>query len=697
MLIENKVNRVLRLLGNEAANDPRLREVVERELAEAIADARTRQQAEIVVAMSEEDAVRYRVISELASDWVYAARVDEGAVKLEWTTEGFHSSTGYTVEEVNERGGYGALLHPDDRHVWEATDGLLKKGRPTVLEYRAITRNGTVRWFRDYARPELDKEARRVVRIYGAAKDITQEKHAEEALHDALVQLEERVGMEGARFRAVIDAAGDAIFVIDPKTGHLIDVNETACRSLGYRRSELLTSTIEDVLAESTFWQSKDFSRLELHGGGRIAFETRQKRKNGDTFPVEVTVSLKRFIGRDYLLAVARDRTESKEMEARLAQSDRLASVGVLAAGVAHEVNNPLVYILNNISYVLRQLPIEYRELADALREARSGAERVRDIVQGLKTFSRSDDEKIQPVDPRSLLDSAIKVAHNEIRHRAQLVREYESVPLVMANARLEQVFLNLLLNAAYAIGEGNADQNRITVSVRQHEDLVAICVQDTGTGIPAEQIPKIFDPFFTTKPIGVGTGLGLSICRNITESLGGRIEVQSSPGKGAAFTVFLPAAAAQTPVAEHSRPKSILPPNMSRSLNVLVVDDDALVARSVRRLLKTHHEVTLALSGKEALELISGNRYDVVFCDVMMPEMTGFELHRIVVERDRKLADRFVFITGGPFTEEASSLLGTTVNACVQKPFTSADLVAVMEEVVLRSPTTSMSPTKYD
>jgi CheY-like chemotaxis protein len=384
-------------------------------------------------------------------------------------------------------------------------------------------------------------------------------------------------------------------------------------------------------------------------------------------------------------------------MEARLAQSDRLASVGVLAAGVAHEVNNPLVYILNNISYVLRQLPIEYRELADALREARSGAERVRDIVQGLKTFSRSDDEKIQPVDPRSLLDSAIKVAHNEIRHRAQLVREYESVPLVMANARLEQVFLNLLLNAAYAIGEGNADQNRITVSVRQHEDLVAICVQDTGTGIPAEQIPKIFDPFFTTKPIGVGTGLGLSICRNITESLGGRIEVQSSPGKGAAFTVFLPAAAAQTPVAEHSRPKSILPPNMSRSLNVLVVDDDALVARSVRRLLKTHHEVTLALSGKEALELISGNRYDVVFCDVMMPEMTGFELHRIVVERDRKLADRFVFITGGPFTEEASSLLGTTVNACVQKPFTSADLVAVMEEVVLRSPTTSMSPTKYD
>jgi CheY-like chemotaxis protein len=349
-----------------------------------------------------------------------------------------------------------------------------------------------------------------------------------------------------------------------------------------------------------------------------------------------------------------------------------------LAAGVAHEINNPLVYILNNVSYVLNELPTHLSELRDALKEARSGAERVRDIVKDLKTFARSD-ERMGPVDVRQVLESSIRVAENEIRFRAQLIRRYEDTPPVEANARLGQVFLNLLLNAAHSIREGDPLGNRIVVSTFVADGRVAISVDDTGAGIPREKLGKIFDPFFTTKPVGMGTGLGLSICRNITTALGGELQVTSEVGMGSRFTVWLPAIQ-QAPV-QARLPSSIPPPSTVPSLRVLVVDDDAFVARAIRRLLRTNHAVTLANGGEEALALMAKHDFDVVFCDVMMPVMTGMELHQEVLRRFPPLADRFIFITGGPFTPEAKELFDQVKNPCIQKPFAPADLIQALED----------------
>ncbi len=684
MAVEDRITRVLEQAEAEGELGSGLRQRLQVAVKQAFAIERTRLRSEKVVAMSEEDAVRYRIISELATDWVYAARREDerGAVQLEWATEAFERITGYSVGQLNEKGGFRAIVAPDDLEEFDAAESNAADG-PSVLEYRISTRTGEECWLRDYRRAELDGSGTRVVRVFGAVKEITEEKRAQEALHDAMLELEQRVGTEVARFRAVLDQAGETILVIDPRSLALVDVNDTACRAFGYSREELLDKTIEDVQVGKPPWLGHTASDLSEHG---LALEQLYQRRDGSTFPVEVTVFLRRFIGQDYLVVVAREITERKNLQAQLTQSDRLASVGVLAAGVAHEINNPLVYIMNNLSYVLAHLPEGLDELGNALREARSGAERVRDIVQDLKTFSRSDSEKMEPMDVRAILDSTIKVAHNEIRHRAQLVRNYSDIPLVDANARLGQVFLNLILNAAHAIGEGDVSNNQIAVSVDRRDGTreVLVSVHDTGAGIPQERLAKIFDPFFTTKPMGLGTGLGLSICRNITEALGGRIEVTSQVGVGSTFTVVLPYS--EQRAAGQLMPSSRPPAQSTRSLRVLVVDDDVFVARSIRRLLRPQHDVTLALSGRQALSLIRNEDFDVIFCDVMMPEMTGMELHAAVSKHDERLSERFVFITGGPFTPEARQSFDNVTNLCIQKPFTPNDLANVLESAILSS-----------
>ena len=685
MAIEDRITRVLEQAETDGELGAELRQRIVLEVGQAFAIERTRLRSEKVVAMSEEDAVRYRIISELATDWVYAARREDehGKVKFEWATEAFERITGYSVDQLNEKGGLRSLIVPEDHEEFDLAENAHKDG-PSVLEYRIRTRAGDVCWLRDYRRPELDVAGTRVVRVFGAVKNVTEQKRAEEALRDAMIELEQRVGMEVARFRAVLDQAGESILVIDPRTQRVVDVNDTACRALGYTRAQLLEKSIGDIQVGGSPWQDRGFSELSE---STLSAEQVYRTRDNDTFPVEVTASLRRFMGQDYLVVVAREITERKQLQAQLAQSDRLASVGVLAAGVAHEINNPLVYIMNNLSYVLTHMPDGLDELTSALREARSGAERVRDIVKDLKTFSRSDSEKMEPMDVRVILDSAIKVAHNEIRHRAQLVRHYDEIPPVDANTRLGQVFLNLILNAAHAIGEGDVANNQITVRVerREPQNQVLVSIRDTGVGIPGERLSKIFDPFFTTKPVGVGTGLGLSICRNITEALGGRIEVTSEVGVGSMFSVSLPYSVQRA--TSLALPSSRPPAQTTRSLRVLVVDDDVFVARSIRRLLRPQHDVTLALSGRQALGLIRNSDYDVIFCDVMMPEMTGMELHAAVSKQNIKLSERFVFITGGPFTPEARLLFDAVTNPCIQKPFTPTDLANVLESAVQATP----------
>jgi signal transduction histidine kinase len=251
-------------------------------------------------------------------------------------------------------------------------------------------------------------------------------------------------------------------------------------------------------------------------------------------------------------VVTARDITARKQMQARLLLADRLASVGTLAAGVAHEINNPLAFVLSNLGFLEEDfrrlrgaLPGEQlHELEQILRETREGADRVRHIVHDLRTLSRDEGEELSIVDVCGVVESSVGLVRNELRHRARVVKDLEPVPLVWASeGRLGQVLLNLLINAAHALPTGHPDRNEVRVRVRAIADHVVIEVVDTGEGIAPEIRDRIFDPFFTTKPVGTGTGLGLSICHGIVTSLGGEISVESEVGRGSTFRLSLPAA----------------------------------------------------------------------------------------------------------------------------------------------------------
>ncbi len=385
------------------------------------------------------------------------------------------------------------------------------------------------------------------------------------------------------------------------------------------------------------------------------------------------------------VVITTRDVTQQKATEAQLMVADRMASIGTLAAGVAHEINNPLAAVIGNLDLAIDEIKTHRKcvaisgELEEELDDARAAAESVRVIVRDLKIFSRAEDDARGPVDVERVMESTLRMAWNEIRHRARLTKEYGRVPLVEANeSRLGQVFLNLVVNAAQAISEGNAELNLIRISTSCDEQgRVALRVSDTGAGIPADVQKRLFTPFFTTKPVGAGTGLGLSICHRIVTSFGGEIRFQSELGKGTEFCVLLPAA--QVVMAPTVAERRLSAPS-SRRGRVLVVDDELAVANTAKRILAASHEVLVIDDSRHALELLrSGERFDAVLCDLMMPQVTGMDLHAEVARLDQSQADRFVFITGGAFTPRAREFLDAVSNHRVEKPFDLQGLRAIV------------------
>jgi signal transduction histidine kinase len=385
-------------------------------------------------------------------------------------------------------------------------------------------------------------------------------------------------------------------------------------------------------------------------------------------------------------------RKERAKMQEQLMVSDRMASVGILAAGVAHEINNPLAAILANLEFAVRDLrelaaqqgeSTLLRDLLEEIGDTREAAQSIRDIVRDLKIFSRSEEDKRAAIDVRRVLDSSLRMAWNEIRHRARLVKSYETVPLVYANeSRLGQVFLNLIVNAVHAIPEGRAQHNEIRVRTAVGAGgRVVVEIGDSGSGMTPEVLKRLFTPFFTTKPIGVGTGLGLSICHRIVSALGGEITVASKVGAGSTFTVALPVATEVMP-AEMPASTSSAPP--ARRGRVLVIDDELIIGRAVTRTLGGDHEVVVVSQAREALAMLSGEeRFDVILCDLMMPEMTGMDFHEALSASDPEQAKRIIFLTGGAFTVRARTFLDHAPNLRIEKPFDPPALRALVNERV--------------
>lgn len=388
---------------------------------------------------------------------------------------------------------------------------------------------------------------------------------------------------EVALFRHLIDQASEIILIIDPLSGKILDVNARACMELGYaphdlagkRLSLLLESGKDDVFVEN---------KTEKYGH-EMFMETKFIRNDQTTFPVEMSLKNIDLAEQKYQLAMARDLSARNEMmhqkmdmERQLIQSEKMASVGQLSAGIAHEINNPISFITSNLGtmgeyvYDLSRLLTEYRnfvrmvdvdndllrekhialtvledeieggyllkDLKDVVVESLEGADRIKRIVQDMKSFAHPGEDKLKMTDLNKGLDSTLNIAWNELKYKAEVVKMYGPIEEVLCfPQQINQVFMNIIVNAGQAIDKDGL----ITISTSQRRDLVHITISDNGPGMDPEVVEHIFEPFFTTKEVGKGTGLGLNVAYNIIKKHDGNIDVQSDVGAGTTFTIILP------------------------------------------------------------------------------------------------------------------------------------------------------------
>ncbi|WP_163779926.1 hybrid sensor histidine kinase/response regulator [Myxococcus vastator] len=381
---------------------------------------------------------------------------------------------------------------------------------------------------------------------------------------------------------------------------------------------------------------------------------------------------------------LSREALTREERSARLSmeqgREQRTNPLNLLAAGVAHEINNPLAYTMGNIEYLRQRLPCHTlpAPLADecqqVLEEALEGARHIRRIVADLRALSQGDTRADEPVDLPAVLERTLRMAATHLRHRARVVRDYgPDVPPVLGTpTKLGQVVLNLVVNAAQAFPEGRVSENQLTLSLREETDAVVLSVADTGRGIPPEILPHVFNPFFTTR--GEGMGMGLPICREIVTSLGGDLRVHSEPGKGTTVEVTLRRAARPEPKVAS---REAAPTHRAR--RILVVDDEPRVVDLLRRLMRGQ-ELVSAANGREALERLRATPdFDVILCDLMMPELTGMDVYETVRATWPGLHERIVFMSGGVFSVEMQRFLKQVKNPLLTKPFEPQRLQGVL------------------
>jgi PAS domain S-box-containing protein len=611
------------------------------------------------------------------------------ATNVVWWSGGLKASFGYEAEgDARNSGWWRSCIHIDDRErVSRSIDAVIAgSGSAWSDEYRFGRRDGTYATVLD--RGVVVRRDGVAVRLVGSMIDITARATSEQALRE----LEER-------HRQILDAIADCVLVKGPHS-KIVWANR-AFRELYGMSNEQLQGLIDAPFSEPDHTQQYivDDNTVFTTGLPLDIPEEKVTTHNGELRHVH-TVKSPIFDSTGKVImtvGVFRDISERKHMAEQLLLADRMVSLGTLAAGVAHEINNPLAFVLSNLDLLNEELgrqeslgpasPLaKLADLAELARDARDGADRVRTIVRGLKTFSRADQERRVPVQLAQVIDLSINMTRNELRHRARIVKDYGPVPLVEADeTRLAQVFINLLVNAAHALPEGNADTNQIRLRTSTRADGCAIVeVSDTGPGIAPDILRRVFEPFFTTKAVGEGTGLGLSICHGVISALGGEITVSSELGKGTTFRVVLPPAPVLKPIEIASVPAPVVRAK-GRRANILIVDDDPMVGKSLSRVLARDHDVQVLSEGQAALELIrSGARFDIIFCDLMMPVLTGMALCLELKNIAPDQLDRVVLMTGGAFTIAARQFLDAVPNERMDKPFDNQNVRALVRRLIL-------------
>jgi PAS domain S-box-containing protein len=679
---------------------------------------------------------RFRQLAENAREVFWLLEVPSG--RISYVNPAYQAIFGRTPQALyDDPEDWYHGIHPEDRArviaAYEAAASL-----PYDEEYRIVRPDGGISWIRDRSVPVCDAEGK-IVRVAGIAEEITARKRSEASLkslnralltlgrcNEALVRAASEQALYDEVCRVIVEEGGyrmcwvglaeqDERRTIRPVAHAGIDEGYVAALDLVWSDTERGRGPSgtaartgrpvlgRDFLTDPTLapWRDQALKRgfrslaaLPMMVEGACLGVLTMHSGEPEIFSEEELRFLER-LAEDLAFGVAahRARVERDRLTAHLARADRLVAMGTLAAGVAHEVNNPLTYVVSALDYVDELLGAAHSGLtAEAalrargvLAEAREGTERVRLIVRDLRSLSRGEETVVELVELHPVLDFAIGMSRNELKHRARLTRDYRPVPPVRANAaKLGQVFLNLLINAAQAIPPGRVELNEIRVSTDTDPDGRArIEIRDSGMGVAPEVASRLFEPFVTTKRMGEGTGLGLSICKAAIAALGGEIGFEAAPERGTIFRVTLPAAVAAE-ADPQAQPMVAAAGAAARRGRVAVVDDEAGVCRAIERLLDDEHEVDAFGNARELAERIAeGAHYDTILCDLMMPDMTGMELFGVLQRASPALAEGMIFMTGGTFTQEAQAFLNAVPNPRLEKPFETATLRAVVRAQV--------------
>jgi PAS domain S-box-containing protein len=648
-------------------------EEMRRRIAELEAAEAEHKRTEETLRQSEE---RYRTIVEEMEEGYYETDL---AGNYTFFNDVMCQETGYSREELMGMNYKVYTPEEDVKSVYKVYNEVYRIGEPhRWFPMVNIRKDGTRIFIEDSVFP-LRNAAGEIVGFRGISRNITERKRADEALR----QSEEK-------YRTMLQEMDEGYYEVD-LAGNYTFFNDVICVKMGYSREELIGMNYRVYTPEEDLKSVyKVYNEVYRTGKPRRWYPMINIVKGGTRIFVENSILPIRNSDGEIIgfRGISRDVTERKRMEQERLQleqkaqfASRLASVGEMASGIAHEINNPLTGVIGYAQLLLQEdLPDNVRKDLETIND---GAKRVANVIQRLLAFARQSEPQRTYVNINEVVATTLELRgyHLQTSNIEVTTELTPDLPLTIADAgQLQQVFLNLIVNAEtemkLARGSG-----KLTVKTQQVDDVLRISFKDDGPGIAEENLEKIFDPFFTTRQVGQGTGLGLSVCYGIVSQHGGRIYAESKPGKGAIFVVELPML---TEDKQLQLPEPEVNEQRKRSgVRILVVDDERVVREFISKALTEEgHQVETVDNAEDALKMVKNKKYRIILLDVKMPGMSGIELYKRFQKMGPALARSVVFVTGDVMGARTLAFLAKARSPYITKPFDGKQLNIAINRV---------------